>query len=127
MQPDILVLDEPTAMLDPTGRYEIIETVKKLNRENGMTIILITHYMEEAVQADRVIVINDGEVEISGKPYDVFSQVERLKKLGLDVPQATEFVFLLRKAGFDITDDAFTAEECADIVERFWREKRNGK
>lgn len=127
MEPDILVLDEPTAMLDPSGRYEIIETVKALNKEKGMTIILITHYMEEAVQADRVIVIDGGRIEMDAEPYDVFSQVERLKKLGLDVPQATELVYLLKKSGFDIEGQALNVSECVDVIERLWREKGNSK
>lgn len=118
MEPDILVLDEPTAMLDPNGRAEVIETIKWLNKNKGMTIILITHYMDEAVQADRVIVIDDGRVEMDDEPYQVFSQVERLKKLGLDVPQATELIFLLKKNGFDIDVDALTVDECVDRIER---------
>ena len=84
MQPEILVLDEPTAMLDPMGRYEIIETIKRLNRERNMTVVLITHYMEEAVQADRVIVIDNGEIVMNGKPIEIFPQVEKMKSLGLD-------------------------------------------
>ncbi len=118
MEPDILVLDEPTAMLDPNGRKEVIETVKWLNKEKGMTIVLITHYMDEAAQADRVIVIDDGVVEMTGNPYEVFSQVERLKKLGLDVPQATELAYLLGKEGFDIGTDVLTVSECVDRIER---------
>ncbi len=118
MEPEILVLDEPTAMLDPNGRAEVIETIKWLNKEKGMTIVLITHYMDEAVQADRVIVIDDGNVEMTGNPYEVFSQVERLKKLGLDVPQATELAYLLGESGFDIGTNVLTVSECVDSIER---------
>ncbi len=116
MQPEILVLDEPTAMLDPMGRREIIETVKRLNRERKMTVVLITHYMDEAVQADRVIVIDNGEIVMSGKPIEIFPQVEKMKSLGLDTPQATELVHKLSKCGFDIGTDVLTTEDCVDRI-----------
>ncbi len=116
MQPEILVLDEPTAMLDPMGRREIIETVKRLNRERDMTVVLITHYMDEAVQADRVIVIDNGEIVMNGKPNEIFPQVERLKSLGLDTPQATELVYRLSQKGFDINTDVLTTEDCVNAI-----------
>ena len=122
MEPDILVLDEPTAMLDPSGRKEIIETVKQLNRQRGMTVVLITHYMDEAVQADRVIVIDNGEIRMEGTPDMVFPQVEKLKGFGLDTPQATELVYLLSRDGFDIDTKILDADACIkEITEKFKR------
>ncbi len=116
MEPDIIVLDEPTAMLDPVGRREIMETVKRLNRERGMTVVLITHYMEEAVEADRVVVIDGGLIEFDGKPDEIFPQVERMKKLGLDTPQATELAYRLKQSGFDINGNVLTADDCIDAI-----------
>ncbi len=116
MEPEIIVLDEPTAMLDPIGRREIIDTVKKLNRERNMTVVLITHYMEEAVEADRILVIDKGKIEMEGTPFEIFPQVERLKALGLDTPQATELIYLLEKSGFSAEHSALTTKECADII-----------
>ena len=116
MQPEVLVLDEPTAMLDPVGRREVLETVHRLNRERGMTVILITHYMEEAVRADRVVVIDDGRVKMDGTPREIFSEVETLRSLQLDVPQPTALAFALRKAGYPLPKDILTEEECADAV-----------
>ena len=116
MEPEILVLDEPTAMLDPIGRREIIETVKRLNKEKGMTVVLITHYMDEATDADRVIVIDDGEVKLCGKPVEVFPQVKKLKELGLDSPQGTELIYRLNKLGFDIDPYALKCEDCVDRI-----------
>ena len=119
MEPDIIVLDEPTAMLDPIGRREIIETVKKLNREKNMTVILITHYMEEAVEADRVVVFDSGVLEFDGTPSEIFPQVERMRGLGLDIPQSTELAYELKKCGIDIGTDVLTVEECIDrIIEK---------
>ncbi|WP_313524916.1 energy-coupling factor transporter ATPase [Anaerotignum sp.] len=111
MKPDCIVLDEPTAMLDPVGRKEVMETIERLNKEDGITIILITHYMDEAVRGDRVYVIEDGEVVMKGKPKEIFSQVEELQKYGLDVPQVTEVAHLLRKEGIDLPADILTVEE----------------
>lgn len=116
MEPEIIVLDEPTAMLDPIGRREIIDTVKKLNREKNMTVILITHYMEEAAEADRVVIIDSGEVEFDGHPTEIFPQVERMRSLGLDIPQSTELVYELKKSGIDIETDILTVEECIDAI-----------
>lgn len=93
MKPQCIVLDEPTAMLDPSGRKEVIDTIKKLNKEDGITIILITHYMDEAVEADRVVVVDGGEVKMDDTPQNVFSRVDEIKELGLDVPQATELIY----------------------------------
>ena len=117
MQPDCIVLDEPTAMLDPQGRQEVLETIHRLNREQGITIILITHYMEEAAQADRVVVIDEGQVVLDDTPAKVFSQVERMKSLGLDVPQVTELIWELRREGFALPAEIITEEECAAALE----------
>lgn len=119
MKPDCIVLDEPTAMLDPVGRKEVIDTVMRLNKEEGITIILITHYMEEAVKADEVFVIDDGIVVMEGKPKEIFSQVEKLKEYGLDVPQVTEVAYYLRKKGIDIAQDILTIEEMVGAIENY--------
>ena len=116
MNPDCILLDEPTAMLDPRGRKEVMDTVKRLNREQGVTIVLITHYMEEAAQADRIAIIDGGEVLMDGTPKSIFSQVETMKHLGLDVPQVTELAWRLRKDGFDIPADIITEEECVQAI-----------
>ncbi|WP_317855516.1 energy-coupling factor transporter ATPase [Chakrabartyella piscis] len=116
MKPDCIVLDEPTAMLDPVGRKEVLETIRRLNREEGITIILITHYMDEAVQADRVYVIDDGKLVMEGVPKEIFSQVERLQGYGLDVPQVTEVAYLLRKEGIDLPADILTIEEMVGAI-----------
>lgn len=116
MEPDILVLDEPTAMLDPSGRKEIIKTIKRLNRELNMTVVLITHYMDEAVQADRVVVIDGGEIKMDGAPSEIFPRVDELKALGLDTPQATELVYCLNKLGADLREDILSPEECIEIL-----------
>ncbi len=112
MQPDCIVLDEPTAMLDPQGRQEVMETIRRLNREKGVTIVLITHYMEEAAQSDRVVVIDGGRVLLDDTPRRVFKQVETLKSVGLDVPQVTELAHLLRQEGIMISDEIITNDEC---------------
>jgi energy-coupling factor transport system ATP-binding protein len=112
MKPECIVLDEPTAMLDPRGREEVMNTVRMLNRDFGITIILITHYMEEAAQADRIIVIDGGKVLIDGKPEDVFSKVTLLKSVGLDVPQVTELMYLLSTQGLG-TDTHIISEDAA--------------
>lgn len=116
MKPKCIVLDEPTAMLDPVGRREVMETIERLNREEGITMILITHYMDEAVRADRVFVIDDGDLVMEGTPKEVFSQVERLQTYGLDVPQVTEVTYLLRKEGIDLPDDILTTEEMVGAI-----------
>lgn len=111
MRPECIILDEPTAMLDPSGRKEVMETIKRLNKEEGITIILITHFMDEAVQADRVIVMQSGEIIMQGTPKQVFVEIDRLKAVGLDVPQVTELCSRLRKSGIDISPDILTVEE----------------
>ena len=116
MCPDCIVLDEPTAMLDPRGRKEVMKTIRRLNKENGVTIILITHYMNEAAQADRIVVMDEGQVIMEGVPREVFSQVDKLKEVGLDVPQVTELAYQLRKNGIDIPQDIITEEECAEAL-----------
>ena len=123
MEPEILVLDEPTAMLDPNGRREIIETIRNLNRKRNMTVVLIMHYMDEAVNADRVVVIDGGRVEIDATPKEVFSQVERMKALGLDTPQSTYLAYKLKKSGFDIDGSVLTAEECAAEIEELLKKR----
>ena len=116
MRPDCLVLDEATAMLDPRGREKVMKTIRRLNREFGITVVTITHYMEEAAQADRVLVMNSGHVVMEGTPKEVFRQVDRLHELRLDVPQATELAQQLRAAGLDMPDDCITEEECAQAL-----------
>ena len=116
MNTKCIVMDEPTAMLDPQGRKEVIDTVMKLNKEFGITVILITHFMDEAVKADRVVVMDDGCIALDGKPKQVFRNVEKIKALGLDVPQATELVYRLRKMGMKLPDDILDENECAEAV-----------
>ncbi len=118
MEPECIVLDEPTAMLDPQGRQEVISTVQKLNKERGITIILITHYMEEAVLADRVIMMDSGKVLTEGTPREVFAQVEMLKKHRLDVPQATELCYRLKGCGYELPDCVLDENECAKALEK---------
>ncbi len=115
MKPECIVFDEPTAMLDPSGRKEVMDSAKQLNREDGITIVFITHYMDEAVQADRVIVVDDGKIKKDGTPQEVFSDVDGLKELGLDVPQSTE---LLHKLNFDNKTEktVLNSDECADFL-----------
>lgn len=118
MQPECIVLDEPTAMLDPVGRKEVLEAVHELNRKKGVTIILITHYMEEVVDADHVYVMDAGKVVMQGTPRSIFSQVERLKEYRLDVPQITLLAYELKKAGLDIPDGILTREELTEALEK---------
>ena len=116
MKPECLVLDEPTAMLDPKGRAEIISTLHRLNREKGITVVLITHYMEEAQNADRVIVMNDGKIIADDKPKVIFSDVESLKRVGLDVPQTAELLYNLKKNGFNVDTHAISIKEAAEQI-----------
>ena len=124
MNPEILILDEPTAMLDPKGRSEVIKTIKMLNEEKDITVVLITHYMDEAAQAGRTGVIDDGEIVLDGTPKEVFKNVEKLKSLGLDVPQVTELAYELRKMGIEISDDVLTVDECFDEIIRILGETK---
>lgn len=114
MRPKCIIFDEPTAMLDPSGRNEVMETVRELNRVFGITVIHITHYMEEAVQADRIVVVDQGEVVMDDTPVNVFSRVSEIKAIGLDVPQITEVAFLLREAGVAIDTHILTIDEMVD-------------
>ncbi len=116
MQPECIVLDEPTAMLDPRGRREVIKTVTELNRDFGITVILITHFMDEAVKADRVVVMDDGKIILDGKPKEVFTHIDTLKNAGLDVPEATELSDMLIKRGLKIDNDILTIDELLKAV-----------
>ncbi len=124
MKTKCIVMDEPTAMLDPQGRKEVMDTVMKLNKELGITVILITHYMDEAVKADRVVVMDGGRIAMDGTPKEVFRNVEKMKKLGLDVPQATELAYRLRKKGFKLPDDILDENECAEAILRILEVKK---
>lgn len=116
MKPKCIIFDEPTAMLDPSGRREVINTIKKLNKEEEITMVLITHFMEEAVDADRVVVMESGKVILEGTPREVFSQVKKLKDIGLDVPEMTELAYELRESGINIPSDILTIGEMVDII-----------
>ena len=114
MKPECIILDEPTAMLDPNGRREVIRTIHELNRTEGITVLLITHYMEEAIEADRIIVMDDGRIAMDGQPREIFSRVKELKSHGLDVPQVTELAEELREAGMPLTDGILSREELVE-------------
>ena len=116
MTPRCIVLDEATAMLDPSGRQEVMDTISWLNRERGITIILITHHMNEAAYADRVIVMDRGQIALDGAPREILSREEELRKLGLEAPATVELLYSLRQAGWDVPLDALTVEECADAI-----------
>lgn len=118
MRPQCIVLDEATAMLDPIGRSEVISTIERLNHDEGITVVLITHHMNEAEHADRVIVMNEGRVAMDGAPREVFAQVEKLKSIGLTVPDTVELLYELRGAGCDLPLTAITVDECADAIAR---------
>lgn len=126
MRPECIVMDEPTAMLDPMGRKEVMETILKLKAQENMTVVLITHYMDEAALADRVIVMDDGKIVLDDVPRKVFSQVELIKDLGLDVPQVTELAYELNQAGIDIGYDVLTVNECADKILDYVRSVKVG-
>lgn len=116
MRPECIILDEPTAMLDPQGRKEVLSAIHRMNREYGITIVLITHYMDEATQCDRVVVMDKGKIIMDNVPEKIFSQVETLRKIGLDVPQVTELAWELRKSGLDIPSEIITEEECVKAL-----------
>lgn len=118
MKPQCIVLDEPTAMLDPKGRKEVIKVLHELNRKWGVTIILITHYMDEVIDADRVFVMDGGKLVMQGTPREIFSDVERLKELRLDVPQVTELAYELKKAGVNLPDGILTHKEFVEAISR---------
>ena len=123
MEPKCIVLDEPTAMLDPRGRREVIETIGRLNKEKGITVVLITHHMDEAAKADRVVVLHKGKVRADGAPEEVFSQVELLHDIGLAAPETTELCWNMNKMGFSLPLDALDPEECAQALFEFVQEK----
>ena len=116
MEPECIVLDEPTAMLDPKGRKEVLDTVIKLNKEKGITVILITHFMEEAESADRVLIMSDGNIISDGTPCEIFSQVDKVKSAGLSVPQTTDLLYKMKLAGFDVENNVISADECANVI-----------
>ena len=116
MRPEIIILDEPTAMLDPSGRREVMETIDYLNKHEGITIVHITHYMEEAIAADRVVVMEEGKIVAKASPREIFNQVETLKSIGLDVPQVTELAHQLRKEGIKIEGDPLSIEEMVEAI-----------
>ncbi|MBR6982234.1 MAG: energy-coupling factor transporter ATPase [Ruminococcus sp.] len=120
MQPECIILDEPTAMLDPQGRKEVMSTIMRMNREQGITIVLITHYMDEAAKCGRVVVMDKGRVVLDDTPRKVFSHVEQVKEIGLDVPQVTELAWELRRAGYDVPDDIITEEECVEAIKKLF-------
>ncbi len=116
MKPDCMIFDESTAMLDPMGRRDVVETIEKLNREEGKTVISITHYMDEAVRADRVIVINDGKIILDGAPSKIFAQAQILRSAGLDLPQCADLLLRLRQKGFRLDGEINTPEQCAETI-----------
>lgn len=121
MRPKCIILDEPTAMLDPQGRREVMATIRKMNREQGITMVLITHYMDEAAQCDRIVVMDKGTVALDDTPREVFSHVEQVMEIGLDVPQVTELAWELRKAGYNVPNDIITEEECVEAIQHLFQ------
>jgi len=119
MKPKYIIMDEPTAMLDPTGRAEVMATIKELNQHQGMTVVLITHYMEEAAMASRVVVMQDGNILMQGTPKEIFVRVEELKATGLDIPQTTELMYELRKTGLGVELGCLTIDECIEEIMKF--------
>ncbi len=122
MRPECIILDEPTAMLDPVGRREVLSTIHELNKTYNITVVLITHHMEEAVDADRVVIMSDGGILADGDPRSIFPRVELLREAGLSVPQTVELLYELERAGLDVRLDALTPDECADEIERLFSE-----
>ena len=123
MEPETIVLDEATAMLDPVGRRDVLAAIHRLNRERGITVVLITHHMDEAVDADRCVVMNDGELVMDGTPREIFSRVEELHRLGLASPDTVELLSALSRSGMDVPLDAITVEDCADAIAMALRQK----
>ncbi len=122
MEPKCIILDEPTAMLDPVGRREVIKTLHQLNKEKGITIVLITHYMNEAVKADKIFVMDKGKVAMQGTPGEIFSRVDEIKEYGLEVPQVTELGYMLKKSGLDIEDGILTVDQLLDQINKMKRD-----
>ena len=118
MKPDCIIFDESTAMLDPLGRRDIMNTIEKLNNEHGITIIMITHYMDEAARANRIVVLDDGEILMDGTPAEIFANPEKLEECGLDVPQCVSLVHSLKKQGINIEGECHTPSACADAIEK---------
>ena len=127
MQPECMIFDESTAMLDPSGRRDVIQTIEKLNREREITVIAITHYMNEAARADRVIIIHDGQVAMDGTPEEIFRHGEKLAEYGLDVPQGTALIHRLREKGITVTGECTTPEQCAEAIAAALTEYKEGK
>ena len=125
MKPTCIVFDEPTSMLDPQGRKDVIDTIVSLSREQGITVVLITHFMEEAVLADRVVVMNDGKIELDGTPEYVFSEVDLLKSIGLEVPASKELLYTLKNKGVDIDISALNENKCIEIITKYLRRENN--
>ncbi|MEE1278678.1 MAG: energy-coupling factor transporter ATPase [Acutalibacteraceae bacterium] len=126
MEPECIVFDEPTSMLDPKGRREVMDTIYRLNKEKNITIVLITHYMEEVEKADRVVVMDSGEILLDGKPSDVFSQVKKIKEIGLDVPQTTELLYLLKQNGYELPDGVIATGDCVSELLALLRRENCG-
>ena len=116
MKPECIIFDEPTAMLDPSGRKEVLKNIKEINKNYGITIVLITHYMDEAAEADRVIVMDDGKIILEGKPREVFSNVKKMKEIGLDVPQVTELCYELQNNGINIDTNILNVDEMVNAI-----------
>ena len=123
MNPECMIFDEATAMLDPMGRKEVVNTIEKLNREDGKTVLTITHYMDEAVRANRVIVIDDGSIILDGTPSEIFSQAEVLRGAGLDIPLCSDLILRLRNQGFDLSGEINTPEQCAEVLSKSLNKK----
>lgn len=124
MRPDYLVLDEPTAMLDPQGRQEVMKTLKALNKEENITVVLITHYMEEAAMADRIVVMEQGEILMDGRPREIFTKVEELREIDLDVPQPTQLIYLLKQAGLEVPENVIDRDECVQVIMKLVEESK---
>lgn len=123
MNPECIVLDEPTSMLDPQGRKEVMDTIKRLKEENDITVILITHYMDEAVDADKVVVMEEGKIIFEGTPKEAFLNVDFMKNHSLSVPQSTELIYLLKKKGYNVKSNVITINECINVLQKLLEEK----